>query len=109
MPYSRAFREGLQDALEKARWRMEVHFKSHFLPEERPATLGDLYKSFVVLHDCLENCVTEIVNYLEAELARAKARGDGRANGRGGPARPKARRPRRPAARKSSRTSASRR
>ncbi len=74
MPYSKAFRKGLQDALEKARWRMEVHFKSHFQPEERPATLGDLYKSFVVMHDCLENLIAEIVNYLEPEVAKAKAR-----------------------------------
>jgi hypothetical protein len=76
MAYSKAFREGLQDALEKARWRMEVHFKSHFVPEERPATLGDLHKSFVVMHDCLENFISEIVNYLESELGRGAARGN---------------------------------
>jgi hypothetical protein len=74
MPYSKPFRDGLQDALEKARWRMEVHFRSHFQTEARQATLGDLHKSFVVMHDCLENLATEIVNYLEAELGRGDAR-----------------------------------
>ena len=33
MAYSMAFRDRLQDALEKARWRMEVHFTSHFQTE----------------------------------------------------------------------------
>src|SRR5574341_307351 len=101
MPYSKAFRDGLQDAMEKARWRMEVHFKSHFHPQERPATLGDLYKSFVVMHDCLENLVMEVVNCLGPELAKATASGGG-----AGAARSKARSRRRPAGGKRSKRSA---
>ena len=108
MAYSKAFRDGLEDALEKARWRMEVHFKSHFHPEERPATLGDLYKSFVVMHDCLENFIAEVVNYLGPELAKATARGGG-AGGGGGAVRSKARSRRRPAGGKRSTRSAARR
>jgi hypothetical protein len=104
MAYSKAFRDGLQDAMEKARWRMEVHFKSHFHPEERPATLGDLYKSLVVMHDCLENFVGDVVNYLGPELAKATARGGG-----GGAARPKARSRRRPAGGRRSKRPATRR
>lgn len=77
MAYSKAFREGLEDAVSKARWRMETHFKSHFRPEENPATLGDLHKSLVVMHDCLENFITEVVNYLEGEIGRLRADGRG--------------------------------
>ncbi len=77
MAYSKAFREGLEDAVAKTRWRMETHLQSHLLPhpEESPATRGDLSKSLVVLHDSLENFVSEVVNYLEQELARQKAGG----------------------------------
>ncbi len=77
MGFSKAFREGLDDAVAKTRWRMGTHLQSHLLPhpEESGATRADLSKSLVVLHDCLENFVTEIVNCLEAELGRGNARG----------------------------------
>jgi hypothetical protein len=79
MAYSKAFREGLDDAVAKARWRVVTHLKSHLTPhpEESPATRGELSKMLVVLHDCLENFITEVVGYLEPELDRAKARGGG--------------------------------
>ena len=81
MAYSKAFREGLEDAVQKTRWRVHTHLKSHLTPhpEDSPATRGELSKTLVVLHDCLENFVTEVVNCLERELGRAKARGDGAA------------------------------
>jgi hypothetical protein len=77
MAYSKAFREGLEDAVEKARWRVVTHLKAHLTPhpEDSPATRGELSKMLVVLHDCIENFITEVVGYLEPELARAKAGG----------------------------------
>ncbi len=79
MAYSKAFREGLEDAVAKTRWRMETHLRSHLLPhpEDSGATRADLSKSLVVLHDCLENFITEVVDYLERELAGRRAGGDG--------------------------------
>ena len=77
MAYSKAFREGLEDAVAKARWRVVTHLKSHLTPhpEESPATRGELSKMLVVLHDCIENFITEVVGYLEPEVAKAKAGG----------------------------------
>ncbi len=81
MAYSKAFREGLEDAVAKTRWRMETHLRSHLLPhpEDSGATRADLSKSLVVLHDCLESFVTEVVSCLERELAGRKAGGGGAA------------------------------
>ena len=81
MAYSKAFREGLEDAVAKARWRVVTHLKSHLTPhpEDSPATRGELSKMLVVLHDCIESFITEVVNYLEPELARAKAGAGGAA------------------------------
>jgi hypothetical protein len=77
MAYSKAFREGLEDAVAKARWRVVTHLKSHLTPhpEDSPATRGELSKMLVVLHDCIENFITEVVGYLEPEVARPKAGG----------------------------------
>ena len=77
MAYSKAFREGLEDAVAKARWRVVTHLKSHLTPhpEESPATRGELSKMLVVLHDCIENFITEVVGYLEPEVAGAKTGG----------------------------------
>ena len=77
MAYSKAFREGLEDAVAKARWRVVTHLRSHLTPhpEESPATRGELSKMLVVLHDCIENFITEVVGYLEPEVAGAKAGG----------------------------------
>ena len=79
--YSKAFREGLEDAVAKARWRIVTHLKSHLTPhpEDSPATRGELSRTLVVLHDCLENFVTEVVSCLERELAGRKTGGDGTA------------------------------
>ena len=98
MAYSKTFREGLEDAVAKMRWRMEVHLRSHLLPhpEDSPATRGELSKALIVLSDCIESFVTEVVNYLEQELARQKA-GGGAAPKAPAKARPAPRRKRSPA------------
>ncbi len=77
MAYSKAFREGLEDAVAKLRWRMEVHLRSHLLPhpEDSPSTRGELSKALVVLADCVENFVTEVAGYLRQELGTSKAGG----------------------------------
>jgi hypothetical protein len=82
MAYSKAFREGLEDAVSKARWRVVTHLRSHLTPhpEDSPATRGELSKMLVVLHDCIENFITEVVTYLEPEVAKAKAGGGGGAS-----------------------------
>ena len=89
MAYSKAFREGLDDAVAKTRWRVVTHLKSHLTPhpEDSPATRGELSKMLVVLHDCLENFVTEVVSCLERELAGRRASGDGTATAKA-PAKP---------------------
>lgn len=88
MAYSKAFREGLEDAVAKARWRIETHLQAHLLPhpEDSPATRGELSKTLVVLHDCIENFLTEVMNYLEPEVGR----GDSRAKASRASARPAA-------------------
>ena len=90
MAYSKTFREGVEDAVQKTRWRVHAHLRSHLTPhpEDGPATRGDLSKTLVVLHDCLENFVTEVVSCLERELGILKAGGGGA--GAKTPAKPKA-------------------
>jgi hypothetical protein len=77
MAYSKAFREGLEDTVAKARWRVVTHLRSHLTPhpEDSPATRGELSKMLVVLHDCIETFITEVVGFLEPEVAKAKAGG----------------------------------
>ena len=91
MAYSKTFREGVEEAVQKTRWRVHAHLKSHLTPqpEDSPATRGELSKTLVVLHDCLENFVTEVVNCLEQELGRLKA-GGGAAGAAKARAKPKA-------------------
>ena len=109
MAYSKAFREGLEDAVDKARWRVVTHLKAHLTPhpEESPATRGELSKMLVVLHDCIENFITEVVGYLEPELARPKV-GGGAAAAKTA-ARPSKKAKRRPAAASARRPAAKRR
>lgn len=77
MGYSKAFQDGVEDAVAKARWRVVTHLRSHLTPhpEDSPATRGELSKMLVVLHDCIENLITEVVGYLEQELAQPKVGG----------------------------------
>lgn len=91
MAYSKPFREGLEDAVAKTRWRVHTHLKSHLTPhpEDSPATRGELSRTLVVLHDCLENFVTEVVNCLETELGKREA-GGGAAGAAKARAKPKA-------------------
>jgi len=91
MAYSKAFKEGLEDAVSKARWRVVTHLRSHLTPhpEDSPATRGELSKMLVVLHDCIESFITEVVSYLEPELARAGAGGGAAAAKPAGKGRPK--------------------
>lgn len=79
MAYSKGFRAGMDDAVAKVRWRIHSHLQTHLKPhpEDSGATRADLMKSLVVLCDCLENFVSEVVGCLENELDRLKAAGAG--------------------------------
>jgi len=81
----------MDDAVAKVRWRIHSHLQTHLKPhpEDSGATRGDLMKSLVVLCDCLENFVSEVVGCLENELDRLKAAGGAHAKAAGAGARPK--------------------
>jgi hypothetical protein len=72
MSYSKQFQAALDDAIARARWRVEVHQRD-MLPTEKekdPATVGDLSKALIVTYDLMEKFVSDVVAALDDEKMR---------------------------------------
>lgn len=76
MPYSREFQAALDDAMARARWRVEVHQRD-MLPAEKqkePATVGDVSKTLVVTYDLMEKFISDVLAALDDEMTRRNGR-----------------------------------
>jgi hypothetical protein len=72
MPYSKQFQAALDDAIARARWRVEVH-QQDMLPTEKekdPATVGDLSKALIVTYDLVEKFINDVLAALADEDTR---------------------------------------
>ncbi len=72
MPYSREFQAALDDAMARARWRVEVHQRD-MLPTEKqkePATVGDMSKTLIVTYDLMEKFISDVLAALDDEMTR---------------------------------------
>ena len=72
MPYSREFQTELDDAIARARWRVEVHQRD-MLPTEKekePATVADMSKTLIVTYDLMEKFISDVLAALDVEMMR---------------------------------------
>ena len=72
MAYSKRFNSALDDAISRARWRVEVHQRD-MLPTEREketARIGDMSKTLIVTYDMMEKFIVDVLVALDEELAR---------------------------------------
>ncbi len=76
MPYSREFQAALDDAIARARWRVEVHQRD-MLPTEKetePATVADMSKTLIVTYDLMEKFIGDVLAALDDEMTRRNGR-----------------------------------